>query len=77
MRNLRPGDESTGVLLGCAMCGTSVFLEKPKRRLDSSVRRPDGLAVHVATNQCWYELARSRIRKSHLRPDPLSPSHEP
>jgi len=40
MRNLRPGDESTGVLLGCAMCGTSVFLEKPKRRLD--------LALYVA-----------------------------
>ena len=40
IRNLRPGDESTGVLLGCAMCGTSVFLEKPKRRLD--------LALYVA-----------------------------
>ena len=55
MRNMRPGDESTGVLLGCAMCGTSVWLEKPKRRLD--------LALYVAPmalQSVWRRLSAGR-----------------
>merc|ERR1712166_561513 len=48
VRNLRKYGESSGVLLGCALCGLSILFEQKRRRLD--------LALYVAplALQSWW-----------------------